>query len=46
MKVLASKSKRNQIIYTVTIYRIKNGLLINGPQMQKFILEVIPTNQL
>ena len=40
------ESRRNQVIYTVNIYRTKSSLLINGPQMQKFILEVIPIVQL
>ena len=44
--VREKESKRNQVIYTVNIYRTKSSLLINGPQMQKFILEVIPIVQL
>ena len=35
------ESRRSQVIHTVNIYRTKSSLLINGPQMQKFILEVI-----
>ena len=43
------ESRRNQAIYTVNIYPTKSSkgsLLINGPQTQKFILEVIQITQL
>ena len=33
-------------MYTVNICRTKSSLLINDPQTQKFILEVIPIIQL
>ena len=46
IRVREKESRRNQVIYTVNIYRTKSSLLINGPQMQKFILEVIPIVQL
>ena len=46
IRVREKESRRNQVIYTVNIYRTKSSLLINGPQMQKFILEVIPVVQL
>ena len=46
IRVREKQSRRNQVIYTVNIYRTKSSLLINGPQMQKFILEVIPIVQL
>ena len=46
IRVGEKESSRNQVIYTVNIYRTKSSLLINGPQMQKFILEVIPIVQL
>ena len=46
IRVREKESRRNQVIYTVNIYRTKSRLLINGPQMQKFILEVIPIVQL
>ena len=29
-------------LYTVNIYVTKSNLIINGPQTQKFILEVMP----
>ena len=45
-RVREKESRRNQVIYTVNIYRTKSSLLINGPQMQKFIREVIPIIQL
>ena len=41
IRVREKQSRRNQVIYTVNIYRTKSSLLINGPQMQKFMLEVI-----
>ena len=46
IRVRKKESSRNQVIYTVIIYRTKSSLLINGPQMQKFISEVIPIVQL
>ena len=44
IRVREKESRRNQVIYTVNIYRTKSSLL--SPQMQKFILEVIPIVQL
>ena len=46
IRVRENESKRNQEIYTVNIYRTKSSLLINGLQMQQFILEVMPIIQL
>ena len=46
IRVREKKSKRNQVIHTVNIDRTKSSLLINGPQTQKFILELIPIIQL
>ena len=46
IRVKENESRRNQVIYTVNIYRPKSSLLINGPQTQKFLLEVIPIIQL
>ena len=46
IRVREKESRKNQVIYTVNIYQTKSSLLINGPQMQKFILEVIPIVQL
>ena len=43
---MKNELRRNQVIYTVNIYCTKSRLLINGPQMQKFILEVVPIIQL
>ena len=37
IRVREKESRRNQIRYTVNIYRTKSSLLINGPQMQKSI---------
>ena len=43
--VKEKESRRNQVIYTVNIYHTISSLLINGPQAQKFILDVIPIVQ-
>ena len=49
------KGKKNEIkrikekllaLYTVNIYVTKSSLIINGPQTQKFILEVMPIIQM
>ena len=42
IRVREKKSRRNQVIYTVNIYQTKSSSSINGPQIQKFKLEVIP----
>ena len=42
IRVREKKSRRNQVMYTVNIYPTKSSSSINGPQMQKFILEVMP----
>ena len=46
IRVREKESRRNQVTYTVNIYQTKRSLLINGPQMQKFVLEAIPIVQL
>ena len=46
IKVMKNELRRNQVIYTVNTYCTKSRLLINGLQMQKFILEVVPIIQL
>ena len=46
ISVREKESRRNQVIYTVNLYITKSSLPINGPQVQKFILEVIPIIQL
>ena len=45
-RVREKESKRNQVMCTVIIYRAKSNLLMNGSQMQKFILQVMPIIQL
>ena len=40
IRVREKESRKNQVVYTVNIYQTKSRLLINGPQMQKFILEI------
>ena len=46
IRVREKESRKIQVIYTFNIYRTKSSLLINGPQMQKFILEVTTIIQL
>ena len=46
IRVREKESRRNQLIYTVNIYQTKSSLPINGPQMQNFLLDVIPVVQL
>ena len=46
IRVREKESRKNQVIYTFNIYRTKSSLLINGPQMRKFILEVTTIIQL
>ena len=46
IRVREKESRRNQVVYTLNIYRTKSSLLIIGPQMQKFVLEVIAIIQL
>ena len=46
IRVREKESRRNQVVYTVNIYRTKSRLLINGPQTQKFAVEVILIIQL
>ena len=46
IRVKEKESRRNQVIYTVNIYRTKSSLLINGPKTQKFISEFIPISYL
>ena len=40
IRVKEKETRRNQIIYTVKMYRTKSCQLINGPQMQKFLLQL------
>ena len=46
IRVREKKSRRNQVIYTVNLYQTKSSSSINGPQIQKFILEVTTIVQL
>ena len=46
IRVREKDSRRNQVICAVNIYHTKSSLFINGRQMRKFILEVIPIIQL
>ena len=46
MRVTEKELRRNQVIHTAHMYRTKSILLINSPQMQKFIKEIIAIIQL
>ena len=46
MRVTEKELRRNQEIHTAHMYRTKSILLINSPQMQKFIKEIIAIIQL
>ena len=44
-KILSVKDKNSRgqrVIFTINIYRTKSSFLINGPQVQKFIQEILP----
>ena len=44
-KILRVKDKNShgqQVTFTINIYRTKNSFLINGPQVQEFIPEILP----
>ena len=42
LRVKDKNSRGQWIIFTINIYRTKRSFLINGPQVQKFILEILP----
>ena len=42
LRVKDKNSRGQWIIFTINIYRTKKSFLINGPQVQKFILEILP----
>ena len=39
------ESRRNEAIFTINVFRTKSSFLINGPQVQKFLLELLPVVQ-
>ena len=39
------ESRKNEAVFTINIYRPKNNFLINGPQIQKVLLELLPVVQ-
>ena len=46
VKEKSNTTRRNKrALFTVNIYRTANSLLINGPQVKKFIQEIIPEIQ-
>ena len=45
-RVKVKDSRKNEVIYTFNISRTESSSLINRPQTQKFILEVVPIIQL
>ena len=46
IRVKVKDSRKNEVIYTFNISRTGSSSLINRPQTQKFILEVVPIIQL
>ena len=42
LRVKDKHSRGQQVIFTINIYRTKSSFLINGPQVQKFIQEILP----
>ena len=46
IRVKVKDSRKNEVIYTFNISRTESSSLINRPQTQKFILEVVPIIQL
>ena len=42
LRVKDKSSREQQAIFTINIYRTKSSFLMNEPQLQKFILEILP----
>ena len=42
VKFLDLKTRGQRVIFRINIYRTKSSFLINGPQVQKFIQEILP----
>ena len=45
IKVKEKESRRNRAIYTINMYRTTSSMVVNGPQVQKFVQETIPVIQ-
>ena len=45
IRVTQKESRRNKAIFTIIIFRTKSSFLINGSQVQKFLLELLPVVQ-
>ena len=45
IRVKDKNSRGQRVIFTINIYRTKSSFLINGPQVQKFIQEILPGTQ-
>ena len=45
IRVVQKESRRNEAIFTINVFRTKSSFLINGPQVQKFLLELLPVVQ-
>lgn len=45
IKVKEKDSRRNKAIFTINIYRTTSSMMVNGPQVQKFIQEMVPVIQ-
>ena len=41
-RVKDKNSRGQRVIFTINIYRTKSSFLTNGPQVQKFIQEMLP----
>ena len=42
LRVKDKNSRGKRVIFTINTYRTKSSSLINGPQVQKFIQEILP----
>ena len=45
IRVAQKESRRNEAIFTINIFRTKGSFLINEPQVQRFLLGLLPVVQ-
>ena len=45
IRVAQKESRRNEAIFTINVFRTKSSFLINGSQVQKFLLELLSVVQ-
>ena len=45
IRVAQKESRGNEAIFTINVFRTKSSFLINGPQIEKFLLELLPVAQ-